>query len=85
LKKIKPKDENCTSFRAEAKLLMTDDVLNNPGGLVKFVVPYCNSEGTYLGAVTEEDGEYDRNHRVYNRKYANDDMKDHIFELRRNI
>ena len=69
LKKIKPKDENCTSFRAEAKLLMTDDVLGNPGGLVKFVVPYCSREGEYLGVVTEEDIEYDRKHRVYNRKY----------------
>ena len=48
---------------------MTDDVLRNPGGLVKFVVPYCNNEGEYLGVVTEEDIEYDPNHRVYNRKY----------------
>lgn len=70
MKKIKPKDENCTSFRAQAKLLMTDDVLRNPGGLVKFVVPYCNSEGESLGVVTEEDIEYDPNHRVYNRKYS---------------
>lgn len=69
LKKIKPRDENCTSFRAEAKLLMTDDVLENPGGLVKFVVPYCSNEGEYLGVVTEEDIEYDPNYRVYNRKY----------------
>ena len=70
MKKIKPRDENCTSFRAEAKLLMTDDVLNNPGGLVKFVVPYCNSEGEYLGQVTEDDNEYDPYYRVYNRKYV---------------
>lgn len=47
---------------------MTDDVLRNPGGLVKFKVPYCNSEGEYKGEVTEEDEQYDRNHRVYNRK-----------------
>ena len=69
LQKIKPRDENCTSFRAEAKLLMTDDVLRNPGGLVKFVVPYCNSDGIEVGVVTEEDMEYDRSYRVYNRKY----------------
>ena len=68
LEKINPRDENCTSFRAEAKLLMTDDVLDNPGGLVKFVVPYCSSEGEYLGVVTEKDIEYDPNYRVYNRK-----------------
>ena len=49
---------------------MTDDVLNNPGGLVKFVVPYCNSEGEYLGQVTEDDNEYDPYYRVYNRKYV---------------
>ena len=69
LKKIKPRDENCTSFRAEAKLLMTDDVLRNPGGLVKFVVPYCNSDGNEVGVVTQEDVEYDPNYRVYNREY----------------
>lgn len=49
---------------------MTDDVLNNPGGLVKFLVPYCNSEGERLGQVTEEDNEYDPYYRVYNRKYV---------------
>ena len=69
LKKIKPRDENCTSFRAEAKLLMTDDVLRNPGGLVKFVVPYCNGDGNEVGEVTQDDIEYDPNYRVYNRKY----------------
>lgn len=68
MKKIKPKDEDCTSFRAQAKILVTDDVLRDPGGLVKFVVPYCNSEGEQVDYVTEKDDEYDRNHRVYNRK-----------------
>ena len=69
LKKIKPRDENCTSFRPEAKLLMTDDVLRHPGGLVKFEVPYCNSDGDEVGRVTQKDIEYDPNYRVYNRKY----------------
>ena len=70
MKKIKPKDEDCTSFRSQAKILMTDDVLREPGGLVKFMVPYCNSDGEYVGVVTEQDDEYDRTHRVYNRKYT---------------
>lgn len=48
---------------------MTDDILRAPGGLVKFTIPYCDSEGQYLGAVTEQDHEYDASHRVYNRKY----------------
>ena len=69
LQKVKPKDDDCTSFRSQAKILMTDDVLRDPGGLVKFIVPYCNSDGEYQGVVTEEDIEYDPNHRVYNRKY----------------
>ena len=37
--------------------------------MVKFVVPYCSSEGEYLGVLIEEDIEYDPKHRVYNRKY----------------
>ena len=49
---------------------MTDDVLREPGGLVKFMVPYCNSDGEYVGVVTEQDDEYDDTHRVYNRKYT---------------
>lgn len=69
LKRIKPKEENCTSYRSEVKLLMTDDILREPGGLVKFTIPYCDSEGQYLGVVTEQDDEYDASHRVYNRKY----------------
>ena len=62
-------DENCTSFRAKAKLLMTENVLGDPGGLVKFVVPYCNSNGEY-GVITEkDDDQYDAYHRVRHRKY----------------
>ena len=68
LKKIKPKDEDCSSFRAEAKVLLTDEVLDHPGGLVKFVVPFSNNDGEYLGVVTEEDFEYDAKHRVYHCK-----------------
>ena len=48
---------------------MTDDVLRNPGGLVKFVVPYYNGDGNEVGEVTQDDIEYDPNYRVYNRKY----------------
>ena len=70
LKRIKPKDEDCTSYRSEIKLLMTDEVLREPGGLVKFIIPYCDSEGRPLGEVTEKDPEYDESHRVYNRKYT---------------
>ena len=69
MRKIRPKDENTSSFRAEAKLLMPDSVLGDPGGLVKFVIPYCNDNGEY-GVVTEkDDDQYDVNHRVYHRKY----------------
>ena len=48
---------------------MTDEVLEHPGGLVKFAVPYGNNDGVYLGVVTETDIEYDQNHRVYHCKY----------------
>ena len=48
---------------------MTENVLGDPGGLVKFVVPYCNKNGEY-GVITEEDNDqYDAYHRVRHRKY----------------
>ncbi|XP_078366136.1 uncharacterized protein LOC144650355 isoform X2 [Oculina patagonica] len=66
LRKIRPGDKSCTSFRAQAKLLLPNDVLGNPSGLVKFVVPYCNKDGKF-GVVTEQDeDQYNVNHRVYN-------------------
>ena len=68
LHQIKPKDQSCTSFRAKAKILLTDEVLENPSGLVKFVIPFCNRNGDYLGEVTEKDTEYNEKHRVYHRK-----------------
>ena len=69
LRKIRPKDENGTSFRAQAKLLMPGNVLEDPGGLVKFVVPYCSNSGEY-GVITEkDDDQYDANHRVRHREY----------------
>ena len=43
---------------------MTDEVLEDPGGLVKFVVPYSNNDGEFLGVVTQEDVEYDAKNRV---------------------
>ena len=69
LKKIKPRDQDCTSFRSEARILMTDEVLEHPGGLVKFVVPYSDNRGRYLGVVTEEDLEYDQKNRVNHCKH----------------
>ena len=48
---------------------MTDEVLEDPGGLVKFVVPYSNNDGEFLGVVTQEDVEYDAKNRVYHCKY----------------
>ena len=49
---------------------MTDEVLEDPGGLVKFVVPYSNNDGEFLGVVTQEDVEYDAKNRVYHCKYC---------------
>ena len=69
LKKIKPRDQDCTSFRSEARILMTDEVLEHPGGLVKFAVPYSDNHSRYLGVVTEEDLEYDQKNRVYHCKH----------------
>ena len=69
LKKIKPRDQDCTSFRSEARILMTDEVLEHPGGLVKFAVPYSDNHGRYLGVVTEVDLEYDQKNRVYHCKH----------------
>jgi len=42
---------------------------NSRPRLVKFVVPYCSSEGEYLVVLTEEDIEYDRKSRDNNGKY----------------
>ena len=67
MKKLKPKDRDCRSFRAEARILMTDEVLQHPGGLVKFIVPYSNNDGQYQ-VVTEED--IDAKHGVYHCKYG---------------
>ena len=68
LHQIKPKDKLCTSFRAKAKILLTDEVLENPSGLVKFVIPFCSRNGDYLGEVTEQDTQYHAKYRVYHRK-----------------
>ena len=68
LKKLKPKDRDCRSFRAEARILMTDEVLGHPGELVKFIVPYSNNDGQYQGVVTEED--IDTKCGVYHCKYC---------------
>lgn len=68
LQKLRPKDEGCRSFRAKARILMTDEVLEDPGGLVKFVIPYSNNDGQHMGDVTETDKEYDSKHRVYHCK-----------------
>ncbi|KAJ7394304.1 hypothetical protein OS493_000106 [Desmophyllum pertusum] len=84
LQKVKPKNDDCTSFRSQAKILMTDDVLRDPGGLVKFIVPYCNSDGEYQGVVTEEDIEYDPNHRVYNHPLW-DELIVHNEDIRQDI
>ena len=47
---------------------MTDEVLNHPGELVKFIVPYSNNDGEYQGVVTEKD--VDTKHGVYHCKYC---------------
>ena len=69
LEKINPRDHDCTSFRSKARILMTDEVVEHPGGLVKFAVPYSDNHGRYLGDVTEEDLEYDQKNRVYHCKH----------------
>ena len=69
LEKINPRDHDCTSFRSKARILMTDEVVEHPGGLVKFAVPYSDNHGRYLGDVTEEDLEYDQKNRVYHSKH----------------
>ena len=48
---------------------MTDEVLEHPGGLVTFAVPYSDNDGRYLGVVTQEDIEYDQKNRVYHCKH----------------
>ena len=69
LEKINPRDQDCTSFRSKARIPMTDEVVEHPGGLVKFAVPYSDNHGRYLGVVTEEDLEYDQKNRVYHCKH----------------
>ena len=63
LEKINPRDQDCTSFRSKARILMTDEVVEHPGGLVQFAVPYSDNHGRDLGYVTEED--VDEKNRVY--------------------
>ena len=46
---------------------MTDEVLEHPGGLVKFAVPYSDNHGRDLGKVTEKD--VDEKNRVYHCKH----------------
>lgn len=81
LHQIKPKDKFCSSFRAKAKILLTDEVLENPSGLVKFVIPFCSRNGDYLGEVTEEDTEYHAKYRVYHQLLWND-LIDHNQDVR---
>ena len=69
LEKINPRDQDCTSFRSKARILMTDEVVEHPGEPVKFAVPYSDNRGQYLGVVTEEDLEYDQKNRVYHCKH----------------
>ena len=63
LEKINPRDQDCTSFRSKARIPMPDEVVEHPGGLVTFAVPYCDNHGRHLGDVTEED--VDEKNRVY--------------------
>ena len=67
LEKINPRDQDCTSFRSKARILMTDEVVEHPGGLVKFAVQYSDNHGRDLGDVTEED--VDEKNRVYHCKH----------------
>ena len=39
LEKINPRDQDCTSFRSKARIPMPDEVVEHPGGLVKFANP----------------------------------------------
>ena len=67
LEKINPRDQDCTSFRSKARILMTEEVVEHPGGLVKFAVPYSDNHGRDLGKVTEKD--VDEKNRVYHCKH----------------
>ena len=69
MRKIRPKDETCKSFRAQAKLVMPENVLTDLGGLVKFVIPYYNNNGDYSEITEKDQDHYDANHRVRHRKY----------------